>query len=154
MVALRKLTDADKGVDWMARFFVGLVKADVEPKFQIRRSGEIKAPGVRPALVLEEKIAADQFGNLCVGFAAHLFDGELWAWGAWVGYEKWTESGKSLVLVKSWKKFRVFDDAMMDALRARAFTMIAEANLAILKARHAAKQTAIPANVASNPSAA
>ncbi len=45
-------------------------------------------------LTLEERIAVDEHGNLCVGFAGQLMDGELWATGHRVGAEKWTDTGK------------------------------------------------------------
>jgi hypothetical protein len=57
-----------------------------------------------------------------------------------VGAEKWTGTEKKLVLVKEWKQFGSFNDAMLEALQHMAFVCFGRETVTILKGRNAAKQ--------------
>lgn len=139
------LTDADKAVDF-TQVIQGHVGQNVRQQFTVERSRVREHRRAQISAV--EHIVKDQFGNLYVVFVAKLFDGELYTNVAWVGAEKWTGTGKQLVLVKEWKKFRTFSDDLLAAIQGLAFLSFANTNLAILKARHAGKLAAIPSNLA------
>lgn len=151
MVAPRKLTDADKAVDF-TQVIQGHCGQRVKQIFTCERTRLRRHPQLQ--IEAQEHIVRDQFDNLYVVFTANLFDGDIYAVTAWVGTERWCNGDKRLFLVKEWKKFPAFNDAMLTALQELAFISLGKANLAILKSRHAAKLTAIAANVSSNPKAA
>lgn len=137
---LIKLTDADKAVDF-TQVIQGHVGNSVKQVFQIERT----RARICKQLKLEalEHIVKDQFGNLYVVFLARLFDGEVYAATAWVGSYKWTGTEKKLVLVKEWKKFPSFNDDLLALIQNMAFISFGNSNVAILKARHAARQLAV-----------
>lgn len=143
---LIKLSDADKAVDF-TQVIQGHVGPSTKQVFRIERT---RARIYKP-LQLEavEHIIKDQFGNLYVTFLARLFDGELYACTAWVGTEKWVAgTQKKLFLVKEWKRFKAFNDDLLACLQDMAMFSFGKANIAILKARHAAKQLAVTATSA------
>lgn len=142
------LSDADKAVN-LDSVIQGHVGTDVRQIFTIKRTASIS--NKRLGMDAAEYIKVDQFGNLYVQIAARLMDGEVYVTTAWVGIEKWTDRGKELVLVKEWKKFKTFSDALIDAIRLLAFHSLGQTNLAVMKARHAARQVAdLPSNVVRN----
>lgn len=130
------MTDADRAVDF-TKVIQGHCGQSVKQVFTVERS----RMRVHRELKIEamEHIVKDQFGNLYVVFTSGLMDGEVYGCCAWVGTEKWTGTEKRLVLVKEWKKFRAFNDALLAAIQDWAFLAFGNANMAILKSKHAAK---------------
>lgn len=141
------LTDADKAVDF-TRVLQGHVGSSIKQTFTVERTRLRKH--ARLELDAMEHIVKDQFGNLYVVFTAKLMDGEVYACTAWVGAEKWTDRGKEIRLVREWKQFRTFNDDLLAAIQNLAFHALGTANLAIIKARHAAQLPAIPSNIGGN----
>lgn len=130
------LNDNDRGVD-LSQAAQGHVSQRIKQIFTVKRSRIIRHKEAR--IEAREEIQTDQFGNLYVFIAAKLFDGEMHSVTAWMGAEKWTGTEKKIVLVKPWKKFKRFDDSCLEAVQTWAFLVLAQANLAILKGRHAGK---------------
>ncbi len=141
------LNDADKSVDF-TQVIQGHVSQNIRQQFTVERT-RLRVHR-RAQIEAMEHIVKDQFGNLYVVFTAKLMDGEIYACTAWVGAEKWTGAQKSIVLVREWKRFRGFNDDLLSAIQNLAFHSLASANLAIIKARHAAQLPAIPSNIGGN----
>lgn len=140
-----EMSDADKAVDF-TQIIQGHVGQRVKQVFTCERTRTRRHRKLQIEAI--EHIVKDQFGNLYVVFTAKLMDGEVYAVVAWVGAEKWTETGKKLVLVKEWKKFPSFNDDLLAALQNLAFVSLGKANIAILKGRSAGKLPRVPTNVA------
>ncbi len=137
MVALStKLTDADKAVDF-TKPIAGHVSQSIKQVFTLERVRELSHAKLQ--IDARENITKDQFGNIYVVIMAKLMDGEVYTVTAWVGAEKWTGTEKKIVLVKEYKKFKRFSDEMMTYIQDQSFIAFGKSNLAILKARHAAK---------------
>jgi hypothetical protein len=141
------LSDADKSVDFTS-VIQGHVSQQVRQVFTIERT-RLRVHK-RAQIEAHEHIVKDQFGNLYVVFTSRLMDGEVYACTAWVGAEKWTDTGRTIKLVREWKRFKTFNDDLLGAIQGLAFHALASANLAILKARHSALLLPLASNVSAN----
>lgn len=130
-----RLTDADKAVDF-TQAIQGHVSQHTKQLFTVERSRDLLEHKL--AIQARENIVKDQFGNIYVVFVARLMDGDVWSVTQWVGAEKWNGLQKRIVLVREWKKFKRFDDALLSYLQQQAFVAFGKANVAYLKGRHAA----------------
>jgi hypothetical protein len=130
-MSVRKLTDADKAVDF-TEAIQGHVSQTTKQVFTEERSRNLHNRWLQ--LECREHIVKDQFGNLYVVFAAKLLDGELYAVTSWIAHP---HRG----LVKQYRKlgFRRFDDDLLAYLQNEAWVALGRATVAILQARQAAK---------------
>lgn len=139
-LTVRKLNDADRGVDYSV-----VLKGHVVPRDS--HGNEIEVTYLQGArdyfesdilkFEVTESHVQDMMGNTYVVFTTRLEDGEIYASAVWLGFEKWSDKGqRELILTRQWKKFKVFDKDLRDYLRNLAEIDFGRANLELMKVKY------------------